>query len=142
MAEATDARVEVRRHLSASPEAVYRAWTEPDRMARWLSPVGHAEANVDLRVGGRFTVVMVGEGRLIEHAGEYLEVDPPRRLAFTWRSEHTGPDRTVVTVTLKPANGGTDLTIVHEGLSGEAIASHRGGWGAMTERLEGFLEEG
>jgi uncharacterized protein YndB with AHSA1/START domain len=139
MAEAPGGAIEVRRHLPASPAAVFRAWTDPERMTRWLSPVGHAEATVDLRVGGTFIVVMVGEDRRIEHRGEYLEVDPPRRLAFTWQSEHTGPGRTVVTVTFAPSGDGTDLTLVHEGLSAEAAASHRGGWAAMTKRLAGVL---
>lgn len=134
-----DGVVRVDRRIPASPDAVFRAWTEPERMGRWLSPMGHAEAEADVRVGGSFTIVMVGDGQRIEHTGEYLEVDPPRRLVFTWASPYTGPGRTVVTVTLEPDGDGTNLTLVHEGLSAEAADSHAGGWETITARLEDHL---
>ena len=55
-----------------------------------MSPVGHARVEADARVGGRLHVVMEGDGRVITHTGEFLEVDPPNRLSFTWRSPFTG----------------------------------------------------
>lgn len=129
--------LEVRRLLPATPEEVFAAWTEPDTMARWLSPVGHAEVEVDLRVGGRFRVAMVGQDRRIEHTGEYLEIAPPRRLAFTWASPYTGPEPTVVTVELRPAREGTELLLIHRGLPEDQVEPHAGGWGGMLDRLAG-----
>lgn len=127
--------LELRRLLPASAEEVFAAWTDPELMGRWLSPVGHAEVEVDLRVGGRFRVSMVGEDRRIDHIGEYLEVAPPRRLAFTWASPYTGPEPTVVTVELRPAEDGTELLLIHERLPRDQVEPHAGGWGRMLDRL-------
>jgi uncharacterized protein YndB with AHSA1/START domain len=120
--------------MPARPSEVFAAWTTPERMATWMSPKGAAEAEVDLRVGGRFRVIMVDADRL-EHTGEYLEVDPPRRLVFTWASPYTGPEPSVVTVELHPHGDGTRLVLRHERLPAEAVEGHRGGWGRMLERL-------
>lgn len=127
--------LEVRRLLPAAAEEVFAAWTEPELMGRWISPRGHAEVEVDLRVGGRFRVAMVGEDRRIEHTGEYLEVAPPRRLVFTWVSSYTGPVPSVVTVDLRPAEEGTELLLTHERLPADQVEPHAGGWGRMLDRL-------
>lgn len=140
MSEATAETLELRRHLSRAPAAVFAAWIDPARIARWMTPVGTATAVVDLRVGGEFRVVMAGEGQVIEHVGEYLEVDPPSRLRFTWSSPYTGPRPSVVTVTFEAAEGGTDLRLVHELLPIGAATSHAGGWGRMLDRLDQVLE--
>jgi uncharacterized protein YndB with AHSA1/START domain len=131
--------VELRRHLPAPPEEVFRAWTDPELMSQWLTPVGTATASVDLRVGGAFSVVMSGEGTTIEHTGEYLEVEPPHLLVFTWRSPFTGGEPSVVSVRLVPVGPGTELTLVHRQLPADAVESHAGGWGQMLERLERLL---
>ena len=127
----------VERVLSASPDEVFNAWTTPSRMAAWMSPVGAAEAEVDLRVGGSFRVVMV-EARL-EHRGEYLEIDRPRRLVFTWVSAFTGEDPSVVTVDMHAHDDGTRVVLTHERLPEDVVDGHREGWGTMIERLAGIL---
>ena len=137
-----DGRVEVRRTVPADAEDVYRAWTDPSLLSRWMSPSGSAETEVDLRIGGRFRVVMRGEGRTIEHTGEYLELEPGRRLAFTWTSPYTGEHPSLVTVTLDGREGRTDVVVTHERLPQDAAESHGRGWGAMIERLEVLLDGG
>jgi uncharacterized protein YndB with AHSA1/START domain len=127
--------LEVRRLLPATAEEVFAAWTEPELMGRWMSPVGHAEVEVDLRVGGRFRVAMVGDDRRIEHTGEYLEISPPRRLVFSWESAYTGPAPTVVTVRLRPVDDETELLLTHERLHEDQVEPHSGGWGRMLDRL-------
>ncbi len=127
--------IELARVLPATPDEVFRAWTDPEQMARWMSPVGSARADVDLRVGGHLRLVMDGAGMSIAHTGEYLEIDPPTRLSFTWRSEHTGGRDTMVTVALEPHPDGTFLRLRHERLSEEQAATHGQGWGQMVERL-------
>jgi uncharacterized protein YndB with AHSA1/START domain len=129
-------RVEVRRALQASPAEVFDAWTKPELIRAWMSPVGTASAEVDLRVGGSFRLVMSGEGTTIEHTGEYLEVDPPSRLKFTWKSQFTGEEPSVVTVEMLPRGSGTDLLVIHDRLPLTAITSHDSGWVRMLERLE------
>jgi uncharacterized protein YndB with AHSA1/START domain len=134
--------VVVRRRLPAPVEEVFRWWTEAERMGEWMSPAGEAEADVDLRVGGRFRVIMKGDGLTIEHTGEYREIDPPRRLVFTWVSQYTGTEPSLVTVDLEPVEGGTELRLVHERLPEDAAEAHGGGWAAMLERLAGRLGGG
>ena len=138
MNEPADALV-IERVLQASPEEVFAAWTTPECMADWMSPSGHAEAEVDLRVDGAFRVVMVGLDSRIEHVGTYLEVDPPRRLVFTWSSPYTGPEPSLVTVELHPHEGGTRLVLTHELLPADVVDSHKSGWGTMLERLTGVF---
>lgn len=131
--------LEIRRTLPGPPGRVFAAWTDPSWLARWMSPVGHARVEADPRPGGRLHVVMVGDGREIEHSGEFIEVEPPHRLSFTWRSAYTGDQPSIVTVSLTAAGGATDLVLRHERLPAEAAASHRGGWGSMLGRLAGLL---
>jgi uncharacterized protein YndB with AHSA1/START domain len=120
--------------LPAPPEDVFAAWTTPERMARWMSPEGSAQAQADPRVGGVFRVIM-GEHEQLEHTGEYLEVDPPRRLVFTWASPSTGPEPSEVTVELHPHEDSTRLVLTHEKLPAEAVDGHRNGWGTMLDLL-------
>jgi uncharacterized protein YndB with AHSA1/START domain len=127
----------VERVLAAGPDEVFDAWTTPSRMAAWMSPVGAAEAEVDLRVGGSFRVVMV-EARL-EHSGEYLEIDPPRRLVFTWISPFTGAEPSVVTVEMLPHDDGTRVVLTHERLPEDVVDGHRDGWRTMVGRLARVL---
>lgn len=128
-------RVVIETDLPASVEEVYAAWTEPRAMGRWLSPTGHAEVEADVQVGGRLRVVMVGADMRIEHTGEYLAVEPPRRLSFTWNSPYTGDGPSIVTVTLTRREDSTRLRLVHERLPEVAAESHRDGWGTMIRRL-------
>jgi uncharacterized protein YndB with AHSA1/START domain len=134
----SEGSVRIERVLPAPPDDVFVAWTDPSMLSDWMSPSGHAEADVDAREGGRFRIVMVGEGTRIEHTGEYLVVDPPRRLSFTWVSPYA-PD-SVVTVTFAPHDDGTLLHLFHERLPEEDVSSHQGGWGAMLVRLASTLE--
>ena len=134
-----DDALEIRRTVPAPPDRVFAAWTDAILLARWMSPVGHALVEADPRPGGRLRVVMVGEGREIEHVGEFLEVEPPHRLSFTWSSPYTGDRPSRVTVELAATQGGTDLTLRHERLPAGAASSHREGWGSMMERLAGLL---
>jgi uncharacterized protein YndB with AHSA1/START domain len=129
-------RVRIETDLPAAIQEVYAAWTEPKAMARWLAPTGcDAEVEADVRVGGRLRVVMRGNRLTIEHTGEYVVVEPPHRLSFTWLSTYTGAEPSVVTVTLTPQGNATHLLLVHERLPADAAESHRGGWGAMLQRL-------
>jgi uncharacterized protein YndB with AHSA1/START domain len=134
--------VEIHRRLAAPVDEVFQWWTDPERLQEWMSPVGTVEAQVDLRVGGTIRIVMRGDGMEIEHLGTYLEIEPPRRLVFTWKSQYTGPQASLVTLELEPdGSGATRLHLVHQQLPETAIPSHRGGWGAMLERLGDRLRE-
>jgi uncharacterized protein YndB with AHSA1/START domain len=134
--------IRIERVLPRPVEDVFAAWTDPERMRRWLSPTGRAEVHADVVVGGRLRVVMVGDGVRIEHHGEFLEVRPPTRLSFTWRSPYTGVEPSVVTVELHDAGGSTRLVLEHDRLPPEETTSHEGGWEAILDRLAIALHGG
>src|SRR5215467_6365660 len=83
--------VVVRRTIAAPRERVFDTWLDPALLARFMLPgdVSHATAEVDARVGGRFRIVMNHGRGGAEHWGEYLVIDPPKRLSFTWISAST-----------------------------------------------------
>lgn len=132
--------VEVRRRLSAPIFEVFEWWTQADRLQQWMSPVGIAEADVDLRVGGAFRIVMKSGDVAIHHTGEFIEIEIPRRLVFTWISPYTGPDPSLVIVEFVPdGDSATQLRLVHSRLPSEVTESHRRGWGTMLDRLAAGL---
>jgi len=91
----------VRRVIRASREDIFDMWTRADSLRRWMRPpraLG-ATAESDPRVGGRYCIVMHGE-RDYDHHGEYLVVDRPSKLSFTWISEGSDYQTSVVTVEL------------------------------------------
>jgi uncharacterized protein YndB with AHSA1/START domain len=134
--------IRITRVLPAPVEQVFAAWTEPERMRHWMSPFGPATASVDLRIGGRFELVMHGPEMSVSHSGTYTEIQPPHRLVFTWASEYTGGRATLVAVSLRPSgDGGTELQLVHSKLPESQVEPHRGGWGMLLERLAALLSD-
>jgi uncharacterized protein YndB with AHSA1/START domain len=135
-------RAYVKRILRASAADIFAAWTNPAAMAQWMTPLGTATAEVDLRVGGRFRLVMANEQLRIEHTGEYQVIQPPELLVFTWRSEFTGKQDTRVTVRLT-ARGSheAEIEVIHELATDDEVSSHAGGWGQLLGRLQAYLED-
>jgi uncharacterized protein YndB with AHSA1/START domain len=132
----------VRKLLPATREEVFAAWTDPESMRRWMcaGESTEARATLDVRVGGTFRIDMIAGSSVYEHTGEYLEVEPPRRLVFTWVSRATNHKRTVVTVELHERGEQTELVLTHEGLPGaEAVRQHHGGWSTIVEKLAAKL---
>jgi uncharacterized protein YndB with AHSA1/START domain len=136
-------RVQVRRVFDAPPERVFRAWTTPDELTRWHAPAGMTcyLAEVDLRVGGRYRIGMRDpSGGEHVTVGTYRVIDPPRRLAFSWRFEttedHAGNGETLVTIECIPSGTGTELVLTHEGfLNEDARTAHEHGWTEIVEKL-------
>ena len=109
-------RVTVRRRFDAPPERVFDAWLDPDSARHWLfaTPDGAMErVELNPRVGGRFRIDERRGGELAEHFGEYLEIDRPHRLVFSFAAiRDSGSTR--VAVTIEPDGDGSLLTLVHE----------------------------
>jgi uncharacterized protein YndB with AHSA1/START domain len=128
------------RRVKAPPTEVYAAWTLPERMARWwgpdAGPVLSAEA--DVRPGGRFRVVFrTLDGEEHDSRGVYREVEPGRRLVFTWRWASTPERESLVSLELRPVPEGTELTLTHARFHDEAARDgHRGGWSGALDKLE------
>jgi uncharacterized protein YndB with AHSA1/START domain len=142
MADEIPARVVVERVLPASPDEVYAAWTTPETLREFMSPHDSRATIVeaDVRVGGRFHIVMHGAGGGVDHRGEYRVLEPGRRLAFTWASPATGWQPTLVTIELSPHEDGTRLVLVHEDLPSDDVRSrHRRGWAIIVDKLAAHL---
>jgi uncharacterized protein YndB with AHSA1/START domain len=132
---ATPPAVRLERLVPAPIDAVFDAWTDAATMRLWFSPEGAAHVEADPRPGGLLRVVMSGEGTVIEHVGRYVELVRPHRLVFTWQSAYTGGRETVVAVELSARGSETWLSLTHEWLPPDRVDSHRGGWGAIVDRL-------
>ena len=129
--------VVVRRRIRASREDVFAMWTDARSLAQWMTPVSGSRTTAELhpRVGGRYTIVMHGD-RDYDHHGEYLVVDPPSKLSFTWISEGSDYQRSVVTVELFETGADeTELVLTHEQLPPAWVARHIEGWTAIVETL-------
>lgn len=82
---------------------------------------------------------MVSNDIRLEHAGEYLVMDPPHRLSFTWLSPYTGGHASRVDVSLSAQGPATLLALSHQQLPDETRGSHAGGWTAMLDRMDALL---
>lgn len=134
--------VQVSRVLKATPQDVFQAWTDPRQLQQWLCPDPGAvrEVTCDPVVGGRYRLVMVFDHGAREVTGEYLEVDPPHRLVFTWLTDRTAGQHTRVTVTIRPDGDLTEMTIVHERLPSDSYRdSARWAWTNVVDRLDRVL---
>jgi uncharacterized protein YndB with AHSA1/START domain len=145
-AEVRERALVITRIFEAPRDLVFRAWTEPDRAARWWGPHGFVTTycNMDVRPGGTFRVCMRSpEG--IEHwkQGIYREVVERERLVFTfaWEDAEGKPrHQTLVTVTFIERGDKTELTLrqaVFETV--EARDNHQRGWTSTLERFAEYL---
>jgi uncharacterized protein YndB with AHSA1/START domain len=142
---ATKPSLTLTRSYPAAPEKVWRAWTDPQAVAKWWGP-GPGEpvsaAELDVRVGGRFRIVFGGpDGKAHECAGVYKEVVPNRKLVFTWTWPNSTPEReSLVTIVFKAVHDGTELLFKHEQLFDEKVRDdHKRGWSSSLDKLEHYL---
>jgi uncharacterized protein YndB with AHSA1/START domain len=132
-------RLRVTRHFDFPAERVFDAWLDPKLAREWLftTPDGEmVRAEVDARVGGKFCFVDRRAGEDIAHVGEYLEIDRPRRLVFTFGVPKFSPDFDRVTVEIAPRGAGCELTLTHE-LSDELFPREQveAGWTGILAGL-------
>lgn len=135
----------VRRHMAVPRERVFKAWLDSESLAHWMRPGDCADASVtvDPRVGGGYRIVMDSPTHgAIEHRGEYLAIEPPSLLSFTWISRHTDNKPTVVTIEFHERGSGTELVLTHRGLPPSEVEGHRGGWTEIVRLLEEVLTRG
>jgi uncharacterized protein YndB with AHSA1/START domain len=135
---ATTLRIE--RTFQAPVERVFDAWTSEEVIRRWWqAEVGWetSEAEVDLRVGGVVRVVMRDPDKDADHGGggRYTEIEPPRRLAFTWLWDGD-TRRTLIEIDFEETDGATTVRFTHSGLwDEESVRSHEYGWGNILDAL-------
>ncbi|MGC2110661.1 MAG: SRPBCC domain-containing protein [Candidatus Korobacteraceae bacterium] len=136
-------RVRITRHFDASPERVFDAWLDPESACKWLfaTPSGQmTRVEIDARVGGKFVIVERRDGEDVDHVGEYLEIDPPRRLVFSFAVPKYSSQSTRVSIDIAPAQAGCDLTLTHEGVLAEWADRTQQGWSTILDGLAGTCE--
>lgn len=129
----------VRRTIDASPEHLFDAWTDPAQLRRWWGPAGVTccEAEVDLRVGGRYRLGnRFPDGRTVFISGEFVRVERPHLLAYSWRIEPAEETRERVTVRFIANGARTDVIVLHEGIGDADTRDHHElGWIGCFDKL-------
>jgi len=138
-------KLTIERTYEAPAEAVFDAWTSEEVLRRWFRGERAWEtpyAEVDLRLGGKVRVVMRDPVEEADHGGggHYTEIDPPRRLAFTWTWDRESDRETLIELDFEETDGVTKVTLTHGGLRDqESVTSHEGGWSTCLENLAEVL---
>jgi len=136
--------------IRADREKLFRAWTDPAELVHWwrMEEDGwsFAGATIDLRVGGRYRLGMTNpEGKTHVAVGEYREIDPPQRLAFTWDWDDpvSALGETLVTVEFNDAGAGaTEVVLTHERFAdSNRVSRHEQGWMQLLRLLNRAVED-
>jgi uncharacterized protein YndB with AHSA1/START domain len=133
--------VTVRRLIRAPRQRVFEAWTQAEELKAWHAPgpvtVSHVE--IDLRPGGGYRIHMhAPDGTEYRVTGVYKEVDPPRRVVYSWgwEGEHVVKDSTVTLEFLERGEH-TEVVLTHAGiLDDKERTGHEQGWTAIMDKLE------
>ena len=140
--------LELKLVVGAPRERIFRALTEPRELAKWWGPHGFTTPaiDLDLRVGGgyRFTMQPPG-GEPFHLSGEFLQIEPPGRLVYTFRWDEPDPDdrETVVTLSLGDVADATQVSLSQGEFATEArLALHHGGWTDSLDKLRELVEPG
>jgi uncharacterized protein YndB with AHSA1/START domain len=148
MAQAEKLSLEIKRLIKAPPDRVYAAWTDPTQLKQWFGPekVQTRDLIVDVRVGGKFRWDLTNsEGEKMTCRGEYRELQPDKKIVFTWQwedDEDWENNVSVVTVELYDRDGDTELHLIHEQLPNEESRDgHTGGWNSALDKLERFFSK-
>jgi uncharacterized protein YndB with AHSA1/START domain len=137
--------LELERVLPAARPRVYELFTDPDELTRWWGPEGFSTPSLEFepRVGEGFRIEMQPpEGDAFQLTGEFRAVDPPARLAFTFRWEPPDPDdvETLVELSFRELDRSTEVELIQGSFKTEARrALHRDGWTDSFNRLEAVL---
>jgi uncharacterized protein YndB with AHSA1/START domain len=139
--------LETKRVLPAPPEVVFRAFTDASELARWWGPMGFTIPSVEFeaRVGESYRIEMQPpEGDRFHLTGEFRQVDPPRRLAYTFLWDPPDPDdlETLVALSFRDLGGSTGVSLSQGRFKTEGrLELHRDGWTDTLDKLERLLAD-
>jgi uncharacterized protein YndB with AHSA1/START domain len=146
VADVTEGLILASVEIAAPPERVFRALAS-EELTRWWGSADTYRVTKwtgELRVGGAWRSDGVGaDGKPFSVAGEFLEIDPPRKLVQTWRADWDAGLPTTITYRLEPITRGTRLTVRHEGFAGrpESCQGHTEGWERVLDWLAAHFRE-
>ena len=134
-------------HIAAPAERVFQALVDPAKLMQWWGQKGVYQCTSyenELRTGGKWKSVGVGpDGNRFEASGEYVEIDRPQSLEYTWMASWTGDFKTSVRWELKPTKEGTLVRIRQSGFAARPeVAQGYRGWPRMLGWLQALLERG
>ena len=136
--------IRVERTFRARAQEVFDAWTSVEVLRRWW----HAEhdwetphAELDLRVGGALRITMRDPQRGEDHGGggQFTEIDPPRRIAFTWTWDDDPSTRQLIEVDFTDHGDRTSVVLTNSGIPAQAKDDHVVGWQNSFDNLEAAL---
>ena len=145
MTAETPVTVRVVRRFDASPERVFDAWLDRETAGKFLfaTRTGRmVRVEIDARIGGKFAFVDRRDGEDVEHIGEYLEIDRPRRLVFTFAVPKFSRQSTRVSIDIVPDGAGCALTLTHVGVLPDYANRTEQGWGKILDALAAGLDRG
>jgi uncharacterized protein YndB with AHSA1/START domain len=135
----------IERTFDAPVERVFEAWTSQEVLRRWLHGMPGWEtptAEVDLRVGGRIRIVMQdpADGTEAGATGEYLVVEPPQRLVFTWVWDDQPDQPQLIELEFSELQGGTAVLMTNSAIPTDGrLMSQERGWNVCYDNLERLL---
>jgi len=135
-------KLKLSKWIRAKRDKVFAAWTEPELMRQWFCPreLTLVSAESDVRVGGQFRAAMSNGTETFTVTGVYRELVPGQRLVFSHRWEEQDAVDTLVTVEFADQDGGTLVSLTHEGFrTSEAEKGHEDGWQSTFDSLTHFL---
>ena len=117
--------------IAARPETIFEFFVDPQKMVRWKG----VDATLEPVPGGAYRVNVTGSAVAV---GEYVAIEPPHRVVFTWGwegDEQVPPGSSTVEITLTKEGGETLVRLVHSGLPVGAGEAHAEGWEHFLPRL-------
>jgi len=142
VADVIDGLIVASVEIERTPDRVFQALTTREIVDWWVNPgvFDTREWSGDVRVGGRWRASGVARGASYTLEGEFLEVDPPRKLVQTWHRLGTPGAPSTLTYLLEPVVGGTRLTVRHAGIvAPDQRQNMSAGWCSSFDRLSEIL---
>ena len=138
--------LEVRRTIRAPRQRVFDAWTKAEELKAWHAPgpLSVSFAEIDLRPGGAYRIHMrAPDGTEHRVSGVYREVDPPKKVVYTWGwdGDHVVKD-SVVTIEFHDVGGATEVVLRHAIADDKERTNHEQGWIAIMDKLEAAYSGG
>lgn len=144
VSDVVDGSVVASVEIAKAPERVFQALTTPEIIEWWVNPgvFDTREWSGDVRVGGRWSASGMARGAPYTLVGEFLEIDPPRKLVQTWHMKDAPGTPSMVTYLLEVIPGGTRLIVRHAGLAAPEQRKNVGtGWCSSFEQLAEIMSD-